>query len=266
MWGAVKDLFTGFWDWVGEQADDAWAKARGLFAAFWKGAIEKFGEFLAWGLEIPGKILNLFVNVVTWLYDTGFNLIVGFKNGAIEKWNDFKSWLWDRATVILDYVTELAGSLYDTGRAVIQGLWDGMTDVWDEVTGWLSNLNPANWFNDINLAKGHAEKNLVPTGLKVMHGLEKGMKQGWRTNAKWLEAINPSEHIGTTGYGGFGPQPVVASGSSSQVVNIQPGAVQVAVGSVRDERDLDIIQGLVDESFQELRRELQQSIYRSVRA
>ena len=68
-------------------------------------------------------------------------------------------------------------------------------DKWEDVKGWLSNLNPANWFNDINLKKGHAERNLYPTGLEVMGGLWTGLKLGWADVTSWLESIDPSESI-----------------------------------------------------------------------
>jgi hypothetical protein len=140
-------------------------------------------------------ILGFLADAGTWLVQKGKDVINGLWDGLKTFWNNEVSGWLNIGSKISAAVGDLSHVLEAAGEAVINGLWGGMKAVWHDVTGWLSNLNPANWFNDINLQKGHAAVNLLPTGRTVMQGLQAGMEQGWSDTTRWLSTLNPSASL-----------------------------------------------------------------------
>lgn len=152
-----------------------------------------FGEFIDFVASIPGRIVDIFQDAGQWLLDAGENIIQGLWDGIQWVWD--KLWWWWYVELPQDVIGVFADAidwLYNAGKDVMTGLWNGLKDVWGDVTGWLSKLNPASWFNDINVELGHAEVNLLPMGRMVMHGLQRGMAEGWEDVTKYLNSLDPS--------------------------------------------------------------------------
>lgn len=180
-----------FWDgatWLFQAGKD-------LLQGLWNGATEIFTSLGKWFLGLPIAIAGKLGSLLTTLLGAGKDLLTGLWDGAKEIMISIGLWFVLLPATLLGYFTGAVKWLYDVGKAVMQGLWDGMKWIWDKVTGWLSNLNPANWFNDINLKKGHADKNLIPTGKAVMGGLHEGMKDEWDVVALWLSKLNPADEL-----------------------------------------------------------------------
>jgi phage-related protein len=180
-WQTVKDIVTGIWPLITEVVDTG------------------INAILDFFRELPGDVVDLISSLperLLWIGAATFN---GLWDGMKRVWDTVRGWLGAMDDRVVDAVEGLARSLYNIGREILQGLWDGMKDVWSNVTGWLSNLNPLNHFNDINLAKGHAEKNLIPAGKAVFEGLQNGMKSGWKDTTAWLSSIDPSLTFGANG-------------------------------------------------------------------
>jgi hypothetical protein len=163
---------------------------------FWHGMKQQLdGPVLGWVSGIPGYILRAIGDVGGFLVGTGTSIINGLLRGLQGAFGDV---LWFAGNILESIWSQIRNPidmLYNVGRKVIDGLWNGMKDVWHEVSGWLSSLNPAGLFNDINLPKGHAAKNMVPTGIAVMGGLQYGMQEGWNEIIEWVKTLDPSEYM-----------------------------------------------------------------------
>jgi len=166
-----------------------------LMVGFLNGIIEAAVAVMNWFKSLAKNIISWVGDMATTLKDKGYELIVGFWNGITERWTGVFNFFSGLGGKIVDAVGDIADSLFNVGKSVIQGLWDGMQAIWEKAKSWLGNLNPANWFNDINPKKGHAEKNLVPVGEKVMEGLHTGMKSGWDGVTSWLTTLNPADAV-----------------------------------------------------------------------
>ncbi len=146
-----------------------------------------------WLRRLPGRIVNAIGSLFTSLRGSGISLLGGFKGGILWVWDNLLlPWIKGISAAIVKGVGNLINSLRTAGKDVITGLWNGMKARWETVKGWLRNLNPGNWFNDINVLKGHAIKNLVVSGEQVMQGLQKGMMSGWEKNVQFLRGLNPA--------------------------------------------------------------------------
>jgi TP901 family phage tail tape measure protein len=207
IWGGITSFFSSVWNGIIGFATGAWNRfvailrgawtrvvglIRGSLAAVRGIVVGGFNAVVGFIAGIPGRVmanLSALVNVLRTLARQG---MTAFFNGIRTIWGMVAGWFGGLPGRVLSAVGDLGGSLVQIGRDIIDGLWQGMQDMWDNVTGWLGNLNPASWFNDINLAKGHAEKNLLPTGRAVMAGLGEGMAAGWGDVTKWMSTLNPN--------------------------------------------------------------------------
>lgn len=206
LWNGATEAFVGVLQWFGGLPDQIIGaigdlvttlvpKGIEIITGFLDGAIQKGEDVINWFTGIPEKVIGLIGDLSTKLKDKGTQLISGLYIGALEKWGDVIGFLEGLPQKAVDSVVGIKDILYDTGLDVLQGLWDGMKDKWDDLTGWLQDLDPRNWFNDINPKKGHAIKNLVGTGEMVFQGLQNGMQSGWDEVTDWLKSLDPKEHI-----------------------------------------------------------------------
>ena len=178
-----------------------WLLQKGIdiLTGLWNGLVAGVTTVFNWFVNLPGNILTWIGDTLGTLKQMGINLLTGLYNGITEKVTDVVNWLAAFPRKVIDSIISKGGKAIDwlvqMGENIMKGLWEGMKSMWNHVTGWLSNLDPRNWFNDINVEKGHAEVNLLPMGYMVMQGLHTGMIEGWAEVTQWLQTLNPSEHI-----------------------------------------------------------------------
>lgn len=211
------ELLQGLWNGITQKADEVYIwftqlpgnisnaigvlvsyllqKGKDLLNGLWNGVKEIWEGLRNWFSDLPENILTWLGSLGTKLLQSGKDLLQGLWDGATNIFEKIIDWVLGLPGDILSAIGDLGETLLNVGKDVIQGLWDGMKDIWGDVTDWLSNLNPANWFNDINPYKGHAIKNLVPTGQAVFQGLKNGMEDGWSDTTSWLKTLDPSEKI-----------------------------------------------------------------------
>lgn len=221
VWDGITQVVSAVWDQMVSLVQSAWQALiaavrlgltgiRALWDAGWnalKSAVSSawdgiksvvqsgISNVVSFIQGLPGRAISAISGIVSGLTNKGREAMQGLWEAIRNVWDNVRTWLSNLPDKVVNAVGDMADALVDTGEAVIQGLWDGMQSVWDSVTGWLSSLNPANWFNDINLRLGHAESNLVPTGEAVMGGLERGMRDGWQRIVQWLRGLDPGADI-----------------------------------------------------------------------
>lgn len=182
--------------WVGGTLKTLASRGRDLMDGFKTAAVNFVtNTVMPWFTGLPEKIKGWVGNMISTLWGQGYNVISSLWNGITSRVASVITWFSNLGSAIAGWVPDMLNVLYEAGKDVIEGLWNGMKSVWEDVTDWLSGLNPGNWFNDINVEKGHAEKNLIPSGQKVMQGLHNGMRQGWAGVTQWLETLNPADSI-----------------------------------------------------------------------
>jgi tape measure domain-containing protein len=178
--------------WIGDVSKRLLQKGIDLISGLFQGITDKFRDVWTWLTNLPADVLRGVGDLIDTFKGKGHDLIWGFLDGITNKYKEVWSWLFGLWGDVRRAVGNLATALLNAGRDLIQGLWNGAKEKWDQFTGWLSNLNPANWFNDINPYKGHAIQNLVTTGGAVMQGLWNGMQDGWENVTDWLNDLDPS--------------------------------------------------------------------------
>lgn len=181
--------------WIGTLTRTLWTKGIDLVTGLLGGLGEMLLQLATWYLALPGKILGWMIGAIDWLFQTGKDILTGLWNGLKNVVDSVKDWFRNLTERFINSIPNPLGMLLDVGKKVIEGLLNGMKAGWDKATGWLEDLNPANWFNDINPYKGHARLNLAPIGEDIFKGLNVGMKDGWKDVGKWLSTLNPSEEV-----------------------------------------------------------------------
>lgn len=212
-WNVIKGIWNGALNFLKSMWNSAWNNIKNILRSAWnaiKTAVQAgIDAVLGFLRGLPSRAGSAIARIVSVMFNKGLDALRGLKRGAERAWEAAKDWLSDLPGKIGDAVGNMADALVQVGRDVIDGLKRGMEEAWDRVTGWLSNLNPANWFNDINPEKGHAEKNLIPVGEMVMQGLQRGMESGWADITSWMQGIDPSMFAQ-----GFIPSPALLRRSS----------------------------------------------------
>jgi tape measure domain-containing protein len=183
--------------WIGDTARSLWDKGVNFIGGLLGGIVNKASEVMSWFGGLISAVGSWIGNTGLALLQKGKDFIDGLWDGMVEVYSSVRDWIIKIPGAIVGFIGDLGSKLLEQGKKLIQGLWDGAKDKWEDFTGWLSGLNPANWFNDINLKKGHAEKNLVPTGKALMGGLWKSSEEVWNEYAGWLSTLNPADHIDT---------------------------------------------------------------------
>lgn len=181
--------------WIGDVLSTLWNKGKDILTGFWNGVESVVTTVQNFFTGIASTVLGWVGNVLKTLINKGHDILTGFWDGIKETWSLVSSWFTNLGQKAFDAIGDMTKKLLQIGKDIMQGLWDGLKDTWGEVTGWLGKLNPASWFNDINLEKGHAERNLIPSGMAVMQGLHKGMETEWLNVTEWLNTLDPSESL-----------------------------------------------------------------------
>jgi tape measure domain-containing protein len=189
------DLANKVLKWIGNVISTLWNKGVDFITGLMSGVTSKVSDIASFFGSIAGKVLGWIGDTVGTLVSKGYGLISGFFSGISDRWTGVVNFFRGIGDKVLSAIGDLSDSLYNAGKAVIQGLWDGMQAVWHKATGWLNSLNPLNHFNDINMAKGHAIKNLVPAGKAVMQGLYNGMYDEWGNITGWLSELDPASEL-----------------------------------------------------------------------
>jgi tape measure domain-containing protein len=181
--------------WIGNVISTLWQKGVDFITGLYNGVSGAISSVMNFFTGLVSKVVGWVGDTLGALVSKGYSLISGFFSGISDRWTGVINFFGSIGSKVSSAIGDLGRVLYDAGKAVIQGLWDGMQNVWNKATGWLNSLNPLSHFNDINLAKGHAIKNLVPAGEAVMQGLYNGMYDGWSDVTQWLSSLNPSDEL-----------------------------------------------------------------------
>lgn len=255
LWNILAAIFEGGLEMIRGILDIIAGLLTGDWARMWEGAKHIVHGFY---VQVTG-IFSAFWEFIKDIFRTGARvatmIITAMKDDLIAEFKAIATWLQGRGAAIKREVGDLSMLLYNAGKSVIQGFWNGMKSVWESAKGWLAGIKP-----DITDLKGPPAADavaLINNGRLIMQGFQKGMEQQWGDTARWLSGLAPSmpNMVGAAAFG--------SGRGGGTNINVAQGAVQLTVGSVRDDDDLDKIQQIVDQKFGELVREMSQPRYGS---
>lgn len=184
----IQVLFLGAVGWL-------WGQGSAILIGLGNGIQAQWANIWWWLGQVPGWIISVFNGAINWLWNEGVWILAGLANGMQAMYAGIAGWLTTLPNGIKAFFAGAIDWLVQTGVNVFVGLLKGMKQGWDAATSWLRTLNPGDWFNDINLEKGHAAVNLLPMGKMVFAGLLQGMKSGWADTAEWLRTLDPSSAL-----------------------------------------------------------------------
>lgn len=258
-------ILEGAWNTITIIIDNALQIIRGILEVFaglltgdwermWEGIKNIFGGFRD---AFTGLIGNFFVTL--WrVFDSGMDVL---KDLWIIAWGLVKTfftvtvlgWIGNIGESIIESIGDLGSILWGIGWSVIDGLWQGMKKRWESVTGWLTGLA-----TDITSKKGppsYDAQILTNNGKLIMQGLQRGMEGEWVNVERWLGSLAPTISAGFP----LGATPSYSpTGGSGTMVTISDGAIRIEIGSVSGQDDVDKVERVVNDAFNELLRELSQ--------
>lgn len=282
----IKDIIVALWP--------IFAATAGVIKVMW----DQIASFFENGMQILRGVVDFIAGVLTgdWqrAWDGIKNIVSGFVDGITDMiqnmvnmlfvilkigweiikmgwklfWQGVKD-LAQEAVLFLETLPGrivgifigLIGSLFNIGKAIMRGLKSGLQAGWEEVKDFLGHLNPAQWKGP----PARDAKMLVGAGNLMMNGLQSGLAQGWRNVAGYLQSLDPAVVFGVHSLESIGANVAAAgvatSGGSSTTITIEQGAVQVSVGDVRGEDDIDQIEQVVNNAFNRLVFEMNQPTY-----
>lgn len=115
-------------------------KVIGWFKSLYNGALNILGRFVSWVGGLPGKILGYWKGVGKWLYNTGWNLIVGLWNGINGMVGKLYNYVAKIGSNIVGYFGKALGIASPSkvfaqqGQYIGQGLLLGMQSMSGHVT------------------------------------------------------------------------------------------------------------------------------------
>lgn len=211
VWEGIKQIFQGAWDFmlnivttviaairlIIEQFVDiinfTWdnfvAGIRLAWDTLWnliKGSIQStinflqtiilggLGNIISFFSSLPGKILEALGKLATFLFQAGYDLLLGFLNGYNEVWTRIVKFFQDLPGRIVGFIGKAVDILFDVGKKIMEGLKNGIEAglgaVKDFVTGIGGKL--VSWKGPEQVDK----KLLVPAGEWIMEGLKRGIQ------------------------------------------------------------------------------------------
>jgi phage-related protein len=254
MWTFISGLFSGGIEIIRGVLDIIRGLMTGDWSLIWDGAKHIVDGFKTATLGI----ISAFWDELKGLFGIGIGvalqLIVDFKNDMETKFTDVWNYLKALPGKIASAVGDLSHVLWDAGKAVVTGFLGGLKDAWNGVVDWLGSR--ANIIKSLKGPQDYDKKILVDNGRAIMAGLQTGMNMGWADTSKWLSRLAPTMPSVVGVQSGFGSAP---GGGTS--ITVAPGAVQLSVGDVRNQGDVDQIHAIVNDAFNRLVYEMNQPSY-----
>lgn len=185
---AVKDALLWVWHnvlepvikWLsGNFVDLLKVVGRVMLAALTGGISEiimHWDELLDFFKALPGKILDFFSGVATWLLDVGKKILQGMLDGIVSVAEfGLKTWFVTLPTLLVGWFVTAATWLLEVGKKVLQGLLDGIIWIADNVLYQYFigiPLKILGWIGAANLWLLDKGKDIL---LGLVHGLESGI-------------------------------------------------------------------------------------------
>ncbi|MCA9367425.1 tape measure protein, partial [Candidatus Kaiserbacteria bacterium] len=247
----VANIITGFLDAMAEKVPEIIDSVYNLIKAIIEGLIKKlpdlvndlvpFGEDLIKGMldgivsgaeavwtfftDLPGDILDFFVDALSWLLEAGewitTGMFEGIGAGAVAIWQ----WHVDLPDKILGYFSNSLSWLLEKGKNITTGLYNGIENAFTKVKNFFTGMpgklqsflvnaltdlkakgiafitglfngitskwtEVADWFNNLahrtRTAIGDATTILYTTGRNILIGLLNGLKSKWGDIVNWI--------------------------------------------------------------------------------
>ena len=247
----VANIITGFLDAMAEKVPEIIDSVYNLIKAIIEGLIKKlpdlvndlvpFGEDLIKGMldgivsgaeavwtfftDLPGDILDFFVDALSWLLEAGewitTGMFEGIGAGAVAIWQ----WHVDLPDKILGYFSNSLSWLLEKGKNITTGLYNGIENAFTKVKNFFTGMpgklqsflvnaltdlkakgiafitglfngitskwtEVADWFNNLahrtRTAIGDATTILYTTGRNFLIGLLNGLKSKWGDIVNWI--------------------------------------------------------------------------------
>lgn len=129
-----------------------------------------FGKIVEFFKNLPGQIVGFLAGAVTWLVQTGIEVLTGLYNGILVAWPLVAAFFSALPGQILSFIGNLLGWLFNTGRDVLQGLINGYLSLVEQVAAFFATL-PGRILGWI----GNLIGLLFGTGQNVIQGLLNGL-------------------------------------------------------------------------------------------
>ena len=260
FWISVSAFFAGGLEMIRGFLDIIAGLMTGDWGRVWDGAKHILEGFVT---IVSGLIQGLWHIVSLWFMigiETVLHLLQDFYNDFVKFWGTIFTWLAGLGARIIIAVGSMLGVLYNAGRSLVQGMINGVLSMASSLLGTVKSAvvnAPKNLVNSL-LHIGSPSKVYEEIGRNVTLGFIQGVQRDWGQAERLLQNMIPTGGDGAYqgNYGGGG-------GGSSTVITIAPGAVHLEIGSVRNDDDLDRIEEIVNRSFEQLVRQLNQPTFRS---
>jgi TP901 family phage tail tape measure protein len=231
VWKGIKEIFGAVFDAI-------LATLTGALGLIWE-ALKLAGKAIVWAIgelwdgivwagkkvwdfftSIPEIINGLIKGALTWLWNTGVDIITGMISGLWQGIKALGSFFLDLPGNILEFLKDAYNWLTSTGvdilAGMVSGLWQGLQKVYHwfldlpgDILHWM--WDAATWLYDI--------------GKRIIEGLWHGMKDFWKDHVKgWLEdAKNIIISVFKQGLHIQSPSKVMATIGSQTIQGLQVG-------------------------------------------
>jgi hypothetical protein len=132
-------------------------------------------------MGLPLKLLELYLNAASWLFETGKKIIRGLVNGIIRIAPDVWKWFTDLPGTIKEKIGNAVGWLVEKGKDIIEGIITGIGEaavgIWNFFTGL-----PGTIIEKI----GAVASEIVDIGKDIAGWILDGIQAGWHTITDWI--------------------------------------------------------------------------------
>jgi tape measure domain-containing protein len=185
MVNLIKNFFLSVAEGVGEVAGTILVGVGVAFMrGFLQGATQGESGPMSFFLTLPMKVLGWIGNVISTLWQKGWDFISGLLSGLGSAIGGVASFFGGIAGKVLSWIGEVGRKLFSKGRDFISGLYDGIQSMWDTVSSWFGNLG-----GKVISAVGSIGNKLYRIGRDIIEGLWDGMKDMWDNAKDWLGGL-----------------------------------------------------------------------------
>jgi phage-related protein len=212
IWNGILDFFMGIWNSIVGTAKDTIEGNGGLLEFFqllpgriieaiftllglaveWagkvigsmlEGFIGAIPEMFVFLKELPGRMVALFVGMLTLMWNIGWQILKGLWNGLVWLWqNGILGWLVALPGLILAAPGNLIMLLLGVGKTIMRGLWNGIKWIWNNlILFWIKDIK-----NKVVTGIGNLGSILLQAGKDIINGLWNGMKNAWSSVSGWV--------------------------------------------------------------------------------
>jgi phage-related protein len=157
-WDNIKNIFKAAWD------------------AIWAALQFVWGNLAIFFRDLPGNIISFIGDVVSLLWQKGWDILNGLWNGIKNIWASLRDWFSGLPGRIKDVIGAVGSTLFQLGKDILNGLWKGIKDKWNDAKEWLMDLKDkvVDIIKDIFGIHSPASE-MVPLGVQIVSGVIKGI-------------------------------------------------------------------------------------------